>query len=318
MRRTVVIIFDGIDDELRTARERVRRFEQLSTQRGALALQLDEVGQLLADLEDQLVKEEQDVSKLEAGGFAAFLAGLAGSKEEKLAKERAEAQALRQRLEGQRTRLRWLEADSAAVESGLAEVATAREEFAGLLERKERLLVESGDPRARELTEIGQRLADTHADLREHEEAHQAGLAAIQAVGQVMHSLGGARGASRWDMLSGGGFADMVEHGHLRNASEAAWHAQRALDTFSRELADVGVRASLQLPEVDTRWFADMFFDNIVVDAIKHQRIARTGEAVAEIAQWVNETVAGLATHCAELARQRDLLVTRREEVLAG
>ncbi|MFD0885940.1 hypothetical protein ACFQ08_15435, partial [Streptosporangium algeriense] len=131
--------------------------------------------------------------------------------------------------------------------------------------------------------------------------------------------LGGARGASRWDMLSGGGgFADMVEHGHLRNADEAAWHAQRALDVFSRELADVGVHVNPRMPEVDTRWFADMFFDNIVVDAIKHQRISRTGEAVAEIARWVQETVATLTAHHAELARQRELLIARREEVLAG
>ncbi|MEV7005910.1 hypothetical protein [Streptosporangium sp. NPDC051022] len=318
-RRTGVISFDDIDDDLRAARERVRRLEQLTTRHRTLALQLDEVGQLLVDLEDRLAKEEHDVAKLEAGGFAAFLAGLAGSKEERLARERAEAQALRERLEGQRTRLRWLEADRATVESGLAEVGTAREEFAALLERKERLLVESDDPRGRELTEIGQRLADTRADLREHEEAHGAGVSAAQAVARVLHSLGNARGASRWDMLSGGGgLADMMEHGHLRNADEAAWHAQGALDAFSRELADVGVRASLQLPEVDTRWFADMFFDNIITDAIKHQRIARTGEAVAEIGQWVNGTVGDLAARCEELTRQRDLLVARREEVIAG
>ncbi|MEU1876561.1 hypothetical protein ABZ470_04555 [Streptosporangium sp. NPDC020072] len=313
------MIFDGIDDDLRAARERVRRLERLTAQRQGLALQLDEVGRLLAELEERLAEEEKDVSRLEAGGFTAFLAGLAGSKEERLAKERAEAQAVRQRLDGQRGRLGWLETDMAAVESGLAEVGTAREEYAALLERKERMLVESGDPKGRELTDISRRLADTDAGLREHEEARQAGVGAVQAVGQVLHSLGSARGASRWDMLSGGGgFADMVENGHLRNADEAAWHAQRALDVFSRELADVGVHVNPQMPEVDTRWFADMFFDNIIVDAIKHQKISRTGEAVAEIAQWVQETVATLTTNHAELARQRELLIARREELLAG
>ncbi|MFF4991022.1 hypothetical protein ACFY19_27830 [Streptosporangium saharense] len=314
-----MMIFDGIDDDLRAARERVRRLERLTTQRQGLALQLDEVGRLLVELEERLAEEEKDVSRLESGGFTAFLAGLAGSKEERLARERAEAQAVRQRLDGQRSRLGWLETDMAAVESGLAEVGTAREEYAALLERKERMLVESGDPRGRELTDIAKRLADTAADLREHEEAHQAGTEAAQAVGQVLHSLGSARGASRWDMLSGGGgFADMVEHGHLRNADEAAWHAQRSLDVLSRELADIGVRVNPQMPEVDTRWFADMFFDNIVVDAIKHQRIARTGEAVTEIAQWVRDTVTSLAARHAELGRQRDQLVARREELLAS
>ncbi|MBB4940161.1 hypothetical protein FHR32_004466 [Streptosporangium album] len=310
--------FDSIDDDLLAARERVRRLEQLTRQRQTVTVQLDEAGRLIGDLESMLAKEERDVSRLEGGGFAAFLSGLAGSKEERLVRERAEAQALRQRLDGQRTRLAWLQADRTAVERDLAEIGPAHEQFAELLARKERLLIESADPRGRELAEIGRLLADTHADLREHEEAHRAGVASSHAVGQVLRCLGHARGASTWDMLGGGGFADMLEHGHMRNADEAAWHAQRALDTFSRELADVGVQASPQLPKVDTRWFADMFFDNIITDAIKHQRIARTGQAVAEVAQWVNATVNGLAAHCGELVRRRDSLVVRREEVLTG
>ncbi|WP_433253094.1 hypothetical protein ACQPYK_09035 [Streptosporangium sp. CA-135522] len=310
--------FDDIDNELRAARDRVRRLEQLTRQHQAVVAQLDEVGRLTGELEAQLAKEERDVSRLEGGGFAAFLSGLAGSKEEKLARERAEAQAVRQRLDGQRTRLQWLQTDRFTVESGLAEIGSAAEEFAALLERKERLLVESADARGRELTEIGQRLADTLADLREHEEARQAGIAAVHAVGQVMRCLGNAKGASTWDMLSGGGFADMLEHGHLRSADEAAWHAQRALDAFSRELADVGVQANPQLPKVDTRWFADMFFDNIITDAIKHQRIARTGQAVADVAQWASGTVDHLVVRCGELAQRRDALIARREEVLTG
>ncbi|MFJ2031205.1 hypothetical protein [Streptosporangium sp. NPDC087985] len=310
--------FDSIDDDLHAAQDRVRRLEQLTRQRQTVTVQLDEVGQLISDLEHRLVKEERDVSRLESGGFTAFLSGLAGSKEERLVKERAEAQAVRQRLDGQRTRLEWLRADQAAVERGLAEIGPAHEEFAGLLARKERLLIESADSRGRELTEIGRRLADIHADLREHEEAHQAGIAAVHAVGQVLHCLGNARGASTWDMLGGGIFADMVEHGHLRNADEAAWYAQRALDAFSRELADVGVRVAPQLPQVDTRWFVDAFFDNIIVDAIKHRRIARTGQAVAEVAQWANDMVNELAVRRGDLVRRRDSLVARREEVLTG
>src|SRR6478752_8378327 len=90
VRRKCVISFDSVDDDLRAARDRVRRLEQLTRQRQAVAVQLDEVGRLIGDLETGLAKEERDVSRLEGGGFAAFLSGLAGSKEEKLARERAE------------------------------------------------------------------------------------------------------------------------------------------------------------------------------------------------------------------------------------
>ncbi|MER5418710.1 hypothetical protein [Streptosporangium roseum] len=84
------------------------------------------------------------------------------------------------------------------------------------------------------------------------------------------------------------------------------------------QLDEVGVHVNPQLPEVDTRWFADVFFDNIITDAIKHQRIARTGEAVTEVARWVSGTVDDLAARRGELARHRDSLAVRREDVLTG
>ncbi|WP_329425595.1 hypothetical protein OG339_35480 [Streptosporangium sp. NBC_01495] len=304
-------------DALLTARERVRRLEQLTSRRGAVAVQLDEVAALLGDLEDLLAKEEEDVSKLEGGGFSALLAGLTGSRDERLARERAEVLAVRQRLDGQRNRLEWLNADRAAVDEGLAGLGPAREEYDALLEREERRLVASGDSRGRELVELDQRLADTRADLAEYQEAHRAGVDAFHGVGEVLRCLGGARGASTWDMLAGGGgFADMMEHGHLRNADEAAWHAQQLLDTFARELVDIGVNVAPKLPEVDTRWFADMFFDNIITDAIKHHRIESTGAAVADVAEWVRRTVEGLDVRREELTRLRDALAARREEVI--
>ncbi|MBE3013461.1 hypothetical protein IL992_30410 [Microbispora sp. NEAU-D428] len=274
---------------------------------------------MLADLERQLAEEDRDVAKLEQGGFTAFLAGLTGGKEERLARERAEAAAARQRVTGQRTRLEWLTGDLRTTDQALAELGDPHHELEVLLARKERMLVESGDPRGRELADIAARLSNVSADLREHQEAQQAGAAAGQAVGYVLRHLGGARGASTWDMFSnGGGFADMVEHGHLRQADEAAWHAQGALDRFSRELADIGVNAAPQLPKVDTRWFADVFFDNIITDAIKHQRIARTAEAVREVAEWVAGMVNQVSARCGELTRQQESLARRREEVLSS
>lgn|GEM_PF-683505 len=318
VRRTDVTSCHDSADALPTARERVRRLEQLISRRDAVTVQLDEVRALLGDLEVRLAKEEEDVSRLEGGGFAALLAGLTGSRDERLARERAEALAVRQRLDGQRNRLAWLNADLTAVEEGIAGLGSAREEYDALLKREESRLVASGDPRGRELAEIGHGLADTGADLVEHQEAHQAGVEAFHGVGEVLRRLGSARGASTWDMLAGGGFADMVKHGHLRDADEAAWHAQQLLDTFSRELVDIGVNVAPKLPEVDTRWFADMFFDNIITDAIKHHRIAGTGAAVAEVSEWVRRTVSGLEVRLDELTRRRDALVARREEIIVA
>jgi Chromosome segregation ATPases len=298
-------------------RERVRRYERLTRERAVLDNQIQEVRALLAELEETLAKEEDDVTRLEHG-FRSFLATLTGSKEERLAREKAEAEAVRLRLDGQRTRLEWLLSDLREVTEGLAELDGIHQRFAEALARREQELIRYGDARAKELTDIARALADADADLREHEEAHQAGVVAAQAVAQVLRCLSGARGASTWDLLGGGTLADMIEHGQLRKADQAAWHAQHALDTFSRELADIGIRAEPRLPKIDTRWFVDAFFDNIIIDAVRHQRINRTGEAVAEVARWIDSTVAAIAHRRGEIAAYREQLLTRREDVLTA
>lgn len=305
------------DEALRALRERVRRHERLTRERTVLESQIREVRALVADLETRLGKEQADVARLERG-FRSFLATLTGGKEEKLARESAEAEAVRLRLDGQRTRLEWLLSDLRAVEQGLAELDGVHREFDEALARKEQALLASGDPRAQELTEIARALADADADVREHEEARQAGAAALQDVARVLHCLGGARDASTWDLLGGGLLVDMIEHGRLADADQAAWHAQRALDAFSRELVDIGIHVEPRLPEIDTRWFVDAFFDNIIVDVVRHQKINRTGQAVAEMARWIDTTLATITTRQTEIMANRDRLLARREELLSS
>lgn len=315
VRRTCVDPFEELDRRLTETRERVRWFDHLAARRTAIGQQIREVGDLVAQLERRLAEERRDVERLE-GGLSGFLARLAGSREERLAKERAEAVLAGERLDGQRARLDALRADLAATERDLATTAGAHDDYQQLLSEKELLLVEGGDRRGQRLMELSGRLADTRADLREHDEAVQAGKEAGQWVGHVLQLLGKARGASTWDMLGGGAFADAVERHHLVSADQAAWKAQQALDTFSRELADVGWTAQLRMPEIDTRWFVDVFFDNIIVDALKHQRINKTRAAVAETARFIDDSLRALVQNQAILSQRLADLTTEREQLL--
>ncbi|MEW1846499.1 hypothetical protein AB0392_51820 [Nonomuraea angiospora] len=306
-----------LDERLRAAAARTHRADHLRRQHAATAEQIKQAHHTLTGLEKDLSKEEADVTRLE-GGLTALLARLVSQREVRLERERAEAEAARQRLDGHRVRLAQIEADARAIEAELAGLATASEEYETLLAQKERQLLAGGDSRASELTDLGAALDGVSAQLREHAEAYRAGQAALQALNQVLGYLGSAKGASTWDLLGGGLIADAVEHNRLRSADEAAWHAQRALDVFSRELADVGVSARPRLPEVDTRWFVDTFFDNIITDVMKHQRIENTRAEVERTAQWVQKVGTQLRHRDAELSRERARLLAKREELLRG
>jgi hypothetical protein len=299
------------DDQLRSAHARVRRLRQAGRLRSALATQIGEVDQLLVTLERQHAAEQRDVTRLQGRTLTAIVSGVLGNKDAKLAKETAEAEASGLRLEGHRARRRQLVADLTALNRELDELADAPRSYERELARAERDLSEAGDRRGVELSD---RLAETAADLREHDEAYRAGRTALDGVQAVLRELSGAGNWSTVDMFTGSG-ADFVEHAKLERASQAAWHAQQALDRFSRELADVGAHVSPQLPEIDTRWFADWFFDNIITDAIRHSRITRTYEQVAEIARWVQTSVDQLGRECGELSHRRAALTAERERL---
>ncbi|MEV0627726.1 hypothetical protein ACI2LC_29860 [Nonomuraea wenchangensis] len=305
-----------LDEQLREASARMRRAEHVRRLRETIGRQIADVRGTLEDLEAKLAEEERDVARLE-GGLSAVLARLLGNREERLERERAEAVVARERVEGHRARLAQLEADAAAADAELAVLTPASREYARLLAEKERQLLGSDDPRARELADLGVALDRSIADVRECDEAHQAGRGALDALGVVLGFLNSARNASTFDVLGGGLLVDAYEHDKLTSADQAAWHAQRALDVFSRELADTGVVAARRvMPKVDTRWFVDAFFDNIISDVLKHQRIEKTRDEVNKLARWVRDTGAYLETRRAELLAERSRLLTRREELL--
>ncbi|SDI96951.1 hypothetical protein SAMN05421869_10857 [Nonomuraea jiangxiensis] len=293
----------------------MHRAEHVRRLRETTAQQIADVRSTLEDLEVELAQEERDVARLE-GGLSAVLARMLGNREERLERERAEAVVARERVDGHRARLAQLEADAAAADAELAVLEPASREYARLLAEKEQQLIRSGDPRARELADLGAALDRLSAHVRECDEAHQAGRGAHEALGVVLGFLNSARNASTFDMFGGGLLADAYEHDKLTSADEAAWHAQRALDVFSRELADIGVAARPVMPKVDTRWFVDAFFDNIISDVLKHQRIEKTRAEVKKLAQWVADTGAHLQARRAQLLAERARLLTRREELL--
>lgn len=311
-----------VDEAIRDAHARVRRHDQLRSQRRVVAEQLTAVEERVRAYEAGFTAERDDVERLERGGFARLIADLVGGRETKLQKERVEAEAAWQKLQGEQQRRDQIVADLAGMDSELAALGDARDRYDYAVGRKAEQLTASGDPRGTRLAEIHDLHRGADADLREYNEAHEAGTVTGHLLAQMEVHLGRAIRRSRADV--GGDvtnlspWADYYKHKHLGAADEVAWAAQRALDVFSRELADVGVMAEVTLPKVDTRWFADMFIDNIVIDWARHRRIQHTLEEVDDVAAWVRATLAWLKARVDELAAYCETLAAQRSELLAA
>ncbi|MFI6737934.1 hypothetical protein ACIBI9_33855 [Nonomuraea sp. NPDC050451] len=134
-----------IDEDLRTARQRARRWEGLSERHTAVAAL---VRQARRELDAVGVWDQEQVAVAETR-LGAYLAMLA------------------------------------AVERDLAEVGPAWELYEELLAREERRVAASADPRGAELLEIGRLLAELDVELPARERARAAGLEALYGRGTV-------------------------------------------------------------------------------------------------------------------------------------
>lgn len=279
--------------------QQVCRLEYLTRRQTALTEKVSVTETELADLERDLAAESRDVERLQGASWAGLMASLAGDKNERLARERLEAEAVRQRVLGHRARLAGLREELNRVNDELRSLENARTEYEDAIRRADHP----------ELADVGFRLATVEADLWEYEEARlaaQAAEKALLAVLQCLRDLGNASSRNIWRLK----FAQAIREARVGQADQAAWYAALALDDAADQLHDIGVETRFELPPADLRWFLELYFDEELTDAERHDRIHRTYVQVEAIVRWAG----GMNEH---LTSRRQVLLANRTR-LAG
>ena len=307
-----------INRDLERSRQRVERSRKLDV--------------ILSDLEGQLVrrraveqearavleKEQGDVEELERMSLVSFLARIQGDMERRQAQERREAAMAKARYDAAKWDLEDLERRCRDARQEKNNLAGAQQEFQALLDEKEALLRTQGSPVSQQLGQLALEQEQTAGQLREIQEAIQAGMAAHRALEEMTQDLDGAENWGVWDMVGGGIMATFAKHGCLDDAQDAAYEARRALSRFRTELADVSAD---QVPDVelgDFAVFADYFFDGLFADLFVQSRIREAQSQVALVIRRVEGLVARLRAERESLEEKQGQLDWQRERLLTA
>ena len=108
---------------------------------------------------------------------------------------------------------------------------------------------------------------------KEINEAIQAADYALECLGNAEKHLNSARNWGIFDMLDGGIIATLIKRKKMNSAEEDVTEARRALQRFSKELADVDREIDLNFDTSDFLSFADYFFDGFIADWMVQNRI---------------------------------------------
>ncbi len=312
---------DDIEQRLAAAAQAARELEVTRRRCEDLQARQDHLGSELDALQSQYQLEQKDVDRLEHLSLSRVLVTLRGSHEEALAREQAEAKAVRLRLADAQARLDAVRAEHQAALAQVDRLAPAPNAYAAVLAEKERHLTESSDPRRAPLLSLADERGRLTAELREMQAAMQAADAARQALSLVEDRLGSASSWNTYDTFFGGGMiATAMEHSRLDDAAQAAAEADQrmaVLRTDLTELDQVAETSPIITLSSATR-FMDLWFNNIFTDLAVRDRIKQGQQNVAQSLRMVSAVEDRLKSQSADVqsrlteieAQRRDLLTT--------
>lgn len=307
-----------VNQDLERARQKMERVRKLEVILQDLKEQSGRRRQAEQEAREVLEKEQGDVEELERMSLVSFLARIQGNLAQRKEEERREAAMAKARYDAAKWDLEDLDRrfrEAVREKEGLAGV---EQEYQALLDEKEEVLHRQGGAQSQRLGQLAQEQERTAGELREIQEAIQAGLAAQRALGEMSSDLSGAEGWGVWDLAGGGIMSTFAKHGCLDDAQDAAYEARRALSRFRTELADV---SSEQVPDVelgDFATFADYFFDGLFADLFVQDRIREAQDQVEAVQQRVERLIARLRGERESLEEKQGQLDWERERLLTA
>lgn len=307
-----------IDRELERARQKMERSRKLDVILQDLKEQSVRRRQAEEEARAVLEKEQGDVEELERMSLVSFLARIQGDLESRKAEERREAAMAKARYDAAKWDLEDLDRRLRDFAQEKESLKGLEKQYQALLDEKEAVLRSQGGAQPQRLGQLAQEQERTAGELREIQEAIQAGLAAQRALEEMSGDLSGAENWGVWDMVGGGIMATFAKHGCLDDAQDAAYEARRALSRFRTELADV---SSEQVPDVelgDFAVFADYFFDGLFADLFVQSRIREAQEQVEAVTQRVERLIVRLRDERENLEEKQGQLDWERERLLTA
>lgn len=283
---------------LQDANEVARRSHDARTRADALDVQIAVESQNLAAWLDLLTQEQRDVDRYEGWTVASVLASIAGRREEKVASETAERDAVALELavrtaalDRVREEVRFLRGQATPPQDCEQAIEQARTEYLSALHA-------ANDPRGPVGTKLIEQIGTLRGEVDEVVEAQVACAATVSALSEAARALSAAGGWSTYDTFFGGGLvADSFKRDRIAQATRAIGSVHYNLTVLAAELRDVaGAPATLSAPQISpTLGAMDLWLDNIFSDWMVRNRISASKESVARTQERLTAVAAGLA-----------------------
>jgi DNA repair exonuclease SbcCD ATPase subunit len=312
-------MLDEIEQRLVAAARAAREYDLCGQQHDQLRARERAAAADLETARQEYAGEARDVERLEHVSLTRVLAALHGSREDALAREKAEADGARYRVAQAQQRLDAAHAELTRLEDRQAQLAGAPQAYADALAAKEQYLTHSADPRGARLLALADQRGRLTAELNELKRAGDDAGAAVQALAEVQDRLGTAANWSTFDTYFDHGMvANAIKHDRIDQAAQAARAADQRLAALRTDLAELGgYEPTAPRLEVTAGFkFADIFFNNIFTDLAVGHQIRDAQDTVGRSVQQVRALQDRLRDQVSTVTGRLDAMAAKRQQLL--
>lgn len=282
--------------DIQEIREEMQEQNRIAAKLDELHTQQQELRETESKLRAVRSKEERDVERLEGGSLAALFYGMIGRKSEKLDKEQREAYEAAVRHDTVLGELETMDYEIQQLERRKHSMNELENKLENAIRERKEWLKANCPEKAQDILDAEARIAGLRGQLKEIQEALEAGKSAKRTTEDIKKSLSSAESWGTWDVLGGGMITTMVKHSHLDEAQNQINVLQQRLRTFRTELVDVSFDSDIQVQIDGFLRFADYFWDGIFSDWMVLGKIHDSQSQIYEVGAKLDNVLRQLNT----------------------
>lgn len=273
--------------DLTVLAKRVKDKKKLQKQLDDTVQHISSMEQLLQTLKTEADEEWEDVDRMESDSFARKFYSFLGKHEEKLNKERSEAQAAQQKYMDALYTIGQLQKEKEDLNAQLAILGEPEAEYRAGFRRNQESIERDPGSSGQAYRQLKQEMVTLRNTEQEITEAKHAGDRVLSAVQDIQRSLNSASGWGVADMVSDSFFADLAKYGSMDDAKRKMHELQRLMNSYARELRDLNIHLNVDMDVGGGMRFADYFFDNIFTDMMTYNKIDNMKREIQDVRRQV-------------------------------
>lgn len=308
----------GISKALDTANEAMVTNENLIKQIVTMERRLVRQEKQLFELFEAYKKEQKDVERLKSLSLQNFFHTLKNDKDDVLEKEEREALEAKVRAD----RLKYeIEADKSKLDLYKArkvDPSVLDKQVKKLLEEKYDLMKTFKPQHCDQIKGLNEEALKLHMNLKEVDEAIEAGGEVMKRVEAVSNSLKSAENWGTYDMLGGGLMSTMIKRDHMQTAVDLSNDLSLSMKRFSDELEDISESFEATLNLDGFLGTADYFFDGLLVDMSVQEKIHDAQNQIIALDNRVIQLMNNLKRDKADVQREMTNIKEQIKETIVN